>query len=403
MNIMAGGHGLTEVNSRARCDSALSLASGREGCEEKSTNSDALNACTGENVAQVRVALRRIYQRYGQGYTHSYGREWQLLDADMSGMPAGRQGEGVEKGYFAQQKNRRGRQLGRVVASLYDEIVAERLYNGKTQLDRSLQQLVLDAESVLDRNPGLRKRTILRIDAGGGRDADLNWVLNRDYLLLGKVQHGRRAVNLCRSVATWYPDPKVPHRDVGWVEEPHPYDRPTRQLAIRHRKQDGQWSYHVLVFNLTEAMLSWLVGQTPSETLAPETVLLTAVHACDRRGGAAETSLKGSEQGLRITRRNKKSFAAQGMLVLLGQLAYNRIGWLRHDLAMHTPAPGPFGMLRMVRDAFHVHGRVEIDSRGRFRTITLVKHILSLCRLFGPCLRSWPGMELLSTWAKFRY
>ena len=274
------------------------------------------------------------------------------------------------------------------MASLYDEIVVERLYNGKTQLDRSLQQLILDAETVLDLNPGLRKRTILRIDAGGGRDEDLNWVLNRDYLLLGKVKHGRRAAKLCRSVTAWYPDPKLPHREVGWVEEPHPYDRPTRQLAIRHRKQDCQWSYHVLVFNLTDAMLFWLAGQTPPKTPAPETVLLTAVHAYDRRGGAAETSLKGSKQGLGITKRNKKSFAAQEMLVLLGQLAYNLIGWLRHDLARHTPALGRFGMLRLVRDAFHVPGRVEMDSRGRFRTITLNEaHPLALP--FVQALRSF--------------
>ena len=102
INIMAGGQGLTEVNSRVRCDSALSRAFGREDCAEQSTISDTLNACTGVNVAQMRVALRRIYQRHGQGYAHPYGREWQLLDADMSGMPAGCQGEGVEKGYFAQ-------------------------------------------------------------------------------------------------------------------------------------------------------------------------------------------------------------------------------------------------------------------------------------------------------------
>ena len=45
----------------------------------------------------------------------------------MTGLSAGRLGEGVSKGYFAGERNRRGRQLGRVLASWYDEIVVDRL------------------------------------------------------------------------------------------------------------------------------------------------------------------------------------------------------------------------------------------------------------------------------------
>ena len=145
-----------------------------------------LSACQAENVAQMRQALQAIYRRYGAGYGHHYGRDWQLLDVDMSGLPAGRQGEGVEKGYFAKQKNKRGRQLGRVYATLYDEIVSERLYRGKIQLNRSLMDLVTDAENILNLNPGFRKRTILRIDGGGGNDADINWLLERDLSLVGQ-------------------------------------------------------------------------------------------------------------------------------------------------------------------------------------------------------------------------
>src|SRR6266487_1766979 len=42
------------------------------------------------------------------------------------------------KGYFARQRNRRGRQLGRVVASHYTEIVVDRLFPGNTQLNTAL-------------------------------------------------------------------------------------------------------------------------------------------------------------------------------------------------------------------------------------------------------------------------
>src|SRR5258706_5669114 len=123
INILAGGHGLVEVNTRVKADEGLQRAFGRSGCAEQSVISDTLDACTNHNVEQMQQALQAIYQAYSQGYRHDYHQQIQVLDVDMSGLPAGRQGEGVTKGYFAQARNRRGRQLGRVVASLYDEIV----------------------------------------------------------------------------------------------------------------------------------------------------------------------------------------------------------------------------------------------------------------------------------------
>ncbi|MEW5987793.1 MAG: hypothetical protein AB1791_14255 [Chloroflexota bacterium] len=96
INILADGRGLVEVNSRVKPDEGLGRAFGRPRCADQSTISDTLNACSPENVAQMRTAVKTIYQRYGAGYRHHYGRHWQLLDVDVSGMPAGRQGEGVE-------------------------------------------------------------------------------------------------------------------------------------------------------------------------------------------------------------------------------------------------------------------------------------------------------------------
>lgn len=371
INIMAGGQGVVEVNSRVKPDEGMWRAFGRKRCADQSTVSDTLNACNQENVQQMQAAMKAVYQRFGAGYRHDYGHQWQLLDVDMSGMPAGRQGEGVEKGYFAQQKTRRGRQLGRVVASLYDEVVLDRLYPGKRQLDRCLQELVTEGEKVLALNPGNRRRTIIRVDAGGGRDADINWLLNRHYLVLVKVKHGGRSAKLCRSVTQWYQDPKVPLRQVGWVESPHAYEQPSRQLGLRHRKKNGQWSYHVLVFNLTDAMLLWLTGQPLPDEPSPDALLFTALDAYDRRGGGAETTIRGSKQGLGITKRNKKRFAAQEMLLLLGQLAYNLISWTRDGLAACMARLRHFGMFRMVRDAFHISGKLTFDERGHIIQITL--------------------------------
>ena len=259
INIMAGGQGIVEVNQRVKPDAGLSAAFGRQGCADQSGVSTTLNACQAENVVQMRQAMTAIYRRYGAGYGHDYGRSWQLLDVDMSGMPAGRQGDGSEKGYFAKQKNKRGRQLGRVYATLYDEIVSERLYSGRTQLNRSLQELVVAAEAILNLNPGFRKRTILRIDGGGGNDADINQLLTGGYKLLVKVTHWKRVQKLAATVVTWQTDPKDPKRQAGWVPHPLPITNPHANwpFAVRRKKGNGKrlsWSSIWMMTNLAGSM-----------------------------------------------------------------------------------------------------------------------------------------------------
>src|SRR5215510_3144899 len=371
MNILAGGHGLVEVNTRVKSDEGLQRAFGRGGCAEQSVISDTLNACTRETVSQMQQALHEVYQAHSQAYRHNYSAQLQVLDADMSGLPAGRQGEGVSKGYFPAAKNRRGRQLGRVVASLYDEIVVEGLYDGKRQLDRSLSELLEAAETVLDLTSAKRRRTLVRVDAGGGTDEDINWLLRRGYQIMLKVKHYRRCAKLCRSVRTWYADPKVEGRQVGWVESPHPYAKPTRQLGIRSRKRNGHWTYHVVAFSLTDEQLFWLAHQPLRTCPTAQQILFAALHAYDLRSGGVETSNKGSKQGLGLTKRNKRRFAAQYMLVLLAQLAYNLITWTRTRLTQLDKQFAGFGCLRMVRDVFHIPGQIQLDAQGRVLQITL--------------------------------
>jgi hypothetical protein len=72
-----------------------------------------------------------------------------------------------EKAYFAKQGNRRGRQVGRVLVSRYDEVVVDRLFDGKTQLTQALQPLIEAAETTLQLEAAKRVRTIVRVDAGG--------------------------------------------------------------------------------------------------------------------------------------------------------------------------------------------------------------------------------------------
>ena len=144
-----------------------------------------------------------------------------------------------------------------------------------------------------------------------------------------------------------------------------------QQLAIRSPKADGSWHYRVLVFNLPDALLFGLTREPFLTEPSPGQVGLAAIHAYDLRGGGVETSLRGSKQGLGLTKRNKRSFPAQEMLVLLAQLAYNLLTWTRIQLAARSPRLGRFGPLRMVRDLFHIAGQLRFDSHGRLLEITL--------------------------------
>jgi hypothetical protein len=60
INILAGGHGLIEVNTRVRPDRVLQRAFGRTCCAEQSTITDTLDACTATNVSQLQTALNQI-------------------------------------------------------------------------------------------------------------------------------------------------------------------------------------------------------------------------------------------------------------------------------------------------------------------------------------------------------
>ncbi len=154
---MVGGYGIVEFNRHVKADKSVSAASGRQDCADQSGISRNLNVCQRDNVEQMRQAMQEVYRRCGAGYSHHYGKEWQLLDIDMSGMPAGCQGIGDGKGYFAKKKINAVANLGRIYATLNDENVSERLYRGEYPVvNRNMLTLVTDAETILNLNPGFR-------------------------------------------------------------------------------------------------------------------------------------------------------------------------------------------------------------------------------------------------------
>src|SRR5438876_6584275 len=374
MAMLAGAHGLVEINSRLRSDPALQAAFGRSRCAEQSVVQETLDACTAENVKQMEQAIQIIYRQHSQGYRHDYRADWQLLDVDMSGMPCGPKAAFESLGYFAKQRNRRGRQLGRVLATRYEEVVVDQLFDGTTQLNTALQPLMEAAEQTLALDERQRARTLVRIDAGGGSVDDVNWLLGRGYQVHGKDYSSKRAQRVAESVSYWVDDPKVEGRQVGWVRLPAPeYVRPVRRIAVRCRKANGQWGIGVLISTLAPVEVLALTQSEASPDADPATVLLSYVYLYDQRGGGVETSFKGDSQGLGSTTRNKKRFEAQQMVMLLGTLAHNVVIWARQWL---TQAAAPsklrhYGILRMVRDVFHVSGFLVLDASCHIVQIVL--------------------------------
>lgn len=372
ISMLAGAKGIVEVNTRLRSDRALQLAFGRNRCAEQSVIQETLSACTADTIKQMEQAMDQIYQRHSQGYCHDYRQQYQLLDVDLTGLPCGKKAACATKGYFAGARNRRGRQLGRVLATRYGEVVVDRLFEGRTSLARAFQPLIQAAEQTLALDAVKRSRTLLRVDAGGGSLDDVNWALSRGYQIHCKDYSGQRACRLAASVTTWIEDPDEPGRQIGWIEEPAPeYVCDVVRIAVRKRKPNGQWGIAVLISTLLPAEVCELIESDVEQNLDSMSVLLAHVRLYDQRGGGVETSFKGDKQGLGLAKRNKKRFEAQQMVVFLGTLAHNVVVWSQRWLGASASLLHSYGLMRIVRDIFQISGFLIMDTSGRIRQIAL--------------------------------
>jgi hypothetical protein len=386
--LLAGAHGLCEINTRLRSDEALQRAFGRAACAEQSVVQETLDRCTTENVAQLMAAVDTIFRRHSRAYRHDYAAGLQLLDIDLTGLPCGRQAEWAAKGYFGRgDRHRRGRQLGRVLASHYEEVVSDRLYPGNWNLPRTLRWLVETAEATLELDEAKRARTVLRLDAGGGSLDDVNWLLGRGYQVHCKDYSGARAAALAATVVEWFDDPRREGRQLGWVRcEPLDYVRPLRRLALRLRKRNGQWYHAVLLSSLTPGQVAALLDQPPAQLAGPAAQALAYAHLYDLRGGTVEIEIKEDKQGLGMTRRNKKKVEAQQVVMLLGSLAHNVIVWAREWLSAAAPRVKELGVARFVRDLLRVSGAVESDAAGQAVRVVL-NRAAPAARRFGEAFR----------------
>lgn len=395
--ILAGAHGLSEIDTRLRADPTLQRAFGRRTCAEYSLVQDTLDACTPENVEQLRRVVASLFRAHSRAAHHDYSASLQVLDIDMTGLPCGPKAELSRKGYFSKEGIRHGRQLGRVVAGVTEEVVTDLLFPGNVQLNGALRTLVTAAEEVLSLDRRRRSRTLLRMDSGGGSLGDVNWCLARGYQLHCKDISNARVEAWAATVAEWFDDPDHPERQVGWVvpEDTPDYARPVRRLALRWRKRNRQIGHDLLISTLSPDEVLKLLGRPARDIYEPELVALAYAKLYDQRAGAIEIEIREDKQGVGINRRRKKRAAAQAMLTLLGTLAHNVLVWARAWLAEAEPRLKQYGLVRLLRDVLSVSGFVETD-RGGVEVGVVLNRGSTLARLLAGGLRELLGEQAVT-------
>lgn len=159
---------------------------------------------------------------------------------------------------------------------------------------------------------------------------------------------------------------------MGWVSVPADlYCRAVKRIAVRCRKKNGQWGYGVILSTLSPQEVLLLTGSYPQDADDPKAVLLAYVTFYDERGGAVEIEIKEDKQGLATSKRNKKRFAAQQVLLQLEALAHNVLVWARHWLAACCPKIARLGIKRLVRDVFQMDGFLIFDQTLDLLSIVL--------------------------------
>ena len=321
LGIIAGAETISAINTVLRPQRPLLLAFGYQKCAHQSVIHQTINAATPETVSQLQYAVDSIWQKQSPTALaiSSLTESKQItIDIDLSALPVSKHAAGATKGYVPKRKNVYTRQLGRVLIPETQEIVTQSLYTGNTPARSVLKEMVDNMEVSLTLDTQAKRRQIhLRLDAGFGTDANINFALWRGYQLLVKIYSWKRANALAQSVEKWVAVPSGAdnaHREAGWVTKPHRYGRKTVQVAVRTPNNKGGYSYSVLVTTGIQMTVAEIVTQY------------------DKRSGAPESTFCQDYQGLSMRKRRKTAFEAQQVLVLLSQVAHNLLIWSKRWL-----------------------------------------------------------------------
>jgi hypothetical protein len=208
-----------------------------------------------------------------------------------------------------------------------------------------------------------RSQILIRLDAGFGSDANINWLLHRGYHVLTKGYSSKRAVVFAHQVRRWQ------RLDRGkWIALAPTYlcsryYRRTQTIILRwQHPKTRRFKYALLITSLCDCDL----------------VHLSALY--DDRA-SIENEIKADKGGLLLPRRRKKHLHAQEALVLLTDLAHNILAGTRRFWAAE-PDIGDIGLYCIINDILPIPGKLLFQDRQlvKFRlkaTHPLAKPVLA--------------------------
>ena len=210
-----------------------------------------------------------------------------ILEVDLTGLKASKSSEGSTKGYFSGERNSTGRQLVRVSARNYGELIFQKLYPGYTLSLEVLKETLKEAERLLGSGRSQRERTLLGLDGGFGTDENVEWLCKRGYHFVLKGYGGSRAGKLASSVPEedWIDGPTEGQR-LGLPEDgaaPR-YSRGTK--AVLRRWSDRKGKEH------TDYLLTTFTHLDARGIATRDTNL--------RRQGGHRSGHKGGQKGLQL-------------------------------------------------------------------------------------------------------
>jgi hypothetical protein len=219
------------------------------------------------------------------------------------------------------------------------------LYPGNQTSVNSLRSTVEVLEQFLDMSDRhQRGQVLIRLDAGFGSDANLNWLWHRGYHVLSQGYSSKRAVVFARQVRHWQP------RDRGKWIAPAPSHvcrrdyRRTQTVMLRwQHPKSRRFKYALLITSLCDYDLVHLSG------------------LYDDRA-RIENEIKADKGGLLLPRRRKKHLHAQEALVLLTDLAHNILAWTRRFWAAE-PDIGDVGLYCIINEILTIPGRLLFQDR----------------------------------------
>lgn len=247
----------------------------------------------------------------------------------------------------------------------YHESLLSQLYPGHQHSSNCLLPAVLTFEQRLNLPAEHRAKVVWRLDQGFGGDANINWLLERDYQVLVKGCSQRRAAKLASLVQRWRQ--VRPDRFVGCAPTPACFSRLVHTFVVRHQTRTG-WKHAYLLSSL--------------DLSGPR-----ALQLYDQRG-AAETELRTDKSGgLFLNKRRKHKRDAQEAWVILTDMAHNYLAFFtRTYLADSLFAT--YGPLRVGRDLMRIPGYVQMEG-DRLLFVKLLKSSPLASELL-PCLeRFW--------------